>query len=72
MKVRLEVWIQLIGMLRVLGGMVFVGLEMRQSQLIALGSKVQASTELRIQMQLTSFEGNIDVANRPFRLGRSD
>ena len=72
MKVRLEVWIQLIGMLRVLGGLVFVGLEMRQSQLIALGSQVQARTELRAQMQLTPFEGNIDVANRPFRLGRSD
>ena len=38
MKVRIEVWIQLIGMLGVLGGLVFVGLEMRQSQLIAIGA----------------------------------
>lgn len=38
MKVRLEVWIQLIGMLGVLGGLVFVGLEMKQSQLIAIGA----------------------------------
>ena len=62
MKVRLEVWIQLIGMLGVLGGLVFVGLEMKQSQLIAIGAQVQARTELRAQMQPAPFEGNIDVA----------
>jgi len=62
MKVRIEVWIQLIGMLGVLGGLVFVGLEMRQSQLIAIGAQAQARTELRAQMQLAPFEGNIDVA----------
>ena len=47
MKVGLEVWVQLIGMLGVLGAQVFVGLEMRQSQLIALGATVQGRTELR-------------------------
>jgi len=46
-KVRIDVWIQLLGMLGVLGGLVFVGLEMRQSQLIALGATVQGRTELR-------------------------
>ena len=30
-KVSLDTWIQLIGMLGVLSGLVFVGLEMRQS-----------------------------------------
>ena len=66
MKVRIEIWIQLIGMLGVLGGLVFVGLEMRQSQLIAIGAQLQARTELRAQAQLAPFERNIDVARVTF------
>ena len=65
-KVSIDVWIQLLGMLGVLGGLVFVGLEMRQSQLIAIGAQVQARTELRAQLQLAPFEGNIDVARADF------
>ena len=45
-KVSLDVWIQLIGMLGVLGGLVFVGLEMRQSQRIALAAQHQARSEM--------------------------
>ena len=41
-KVSIEVWIQLLGMLGVLGGLVFVGLEMQQTQRIALAGQVQA------------------------------
>lgn len=66
MKVRIEIWIQLIGMLGVLGGLVFVGLEMRQSQLIAIGAQLRARTELRAQAQLAPIEGNIDVARVSF------
>ena len=55
MKVRIEVWIQLLGMLGVLSGLVFVGLEMKQSQLIAIGAQLQARTELRAQAQLVPF-----------------
>ena len=40
-KVNLDIWIQLLGMLGVLGGLVFVGLEMQQSQGIALSSQQQ-------------------------------
>ena len=65
-KVSIDVWIQLIGMLSVLAGLVFVGLEMRQSQLIAIGAQLQARTELRAQAQLAPFEGNIDVARVSF------
>ena len=46
-RVSLDTWIQLVGMLGVLGGLVFVGLEMRQSQLIAIGAQQQARAELR-------------------------
>ena len=44
-KVSLDTWIQLIGMIGVLGGVVFVGLEMQQSQRIAIASQVQARNQ---------------------------
>ena len=40
-KVSLDTWIQLVGMLGIMGSLVFVGLEMRQTQRIALASQVQ-------------------------------
>ena len=45
-KISLDVWIQLTGMLGVLGGLIFVGLEMHQSQQIALAVQQQARTEI--------------------------
>ena len=45
-KVSFDTWIQLLGMLGVLGGLVFVGLEMHQSQQIALAAQQQARTEI--------------------------
>ena len=41
-KVSLDTWIQLFGMVGLLGGLIFVGLEMRQSQIIALGAQQHA------------------------------
>jgi|TARA_B110000495_G_C22382133_1_gene246857 hypothetical protein len=38
-KVSLDVWVQLVGLLSVVAGLVFVGFEMRQSQQIALASQ---------------------------------
>tara|TARA_B110000090_G_scaffold162522_1_gene179489 strand:+ start:129 stop:254 length:126 start_codon:yes stop_codon:yes gene_type:complete len=38
-KISLDVWVQLVGLLSVVAGLVFVGLEMRQSQQIALASQ---------------------------------
>ena len=69
-KVSLDVWIQLLGMLGVLGGLVFVGLEMQQSQRIAIGAQQQARAELRAQVLIAPFEGNIDVAKFLFLNGR--
>ena len=45
-KVSFDTWVQLLGMLGVLCGLVFVGLEMRQSQRIALAVQQQARTEI--------------------------
>ena len=45
-KVSLDTWVQLLGMVGLLGGLVFVGLEMQQSQRIALAAQVQARAEM--------------------------
>ena len=45
-KVSLDTWIQLLGMFSVVAGLVFVGLEMRQSQQIALASQQQERASL--------------------------
>jgi|TARA_B110000240_G_scaffold170792_1_gene194663 hypothetical protein len=45
-KVSFDTWIQLPGMTGVLGGLIFVGLEMRQSQMIALAAQSQARTSM--------------------------
>ena len=40
-----DTWIQLLGMLGVLGGLIFVGLEMQQTQTIALASQMQSRSD---------------------------
>ena len=65
-KVSLDVLIQLVGMLTIVASLIFVGLEMRQSQLIAIGAQQQARAELRAQILIAPFEGNIDAARVAF------
>ena len=60
-KVSLDTWIQLLGMLGLLGGLIFVGLEMRQSQIIALGSQQHARTEMAGALWLAGLEGETDI-----------
>ena len=38
-RASLDTWIQLLGMIGLLGGLIFVGLEMKQSQIIALAAQ---------------------------------
>ena len=45
-KISLDVLIQLIGMIGILGGLVFVGLEMRQSQQLALATQQTARMQV--------------------------
>jgi len=56
-KVSLDVWVQLIGLLSIVGGLVFVGLEMRQSQTIAVGNQVQARANSQITILSVPLEG---------------
>ena len=56
-KVSLDTWIQLVGMVGLLGGQIFVGLEMRQSQIIALGAQQHARTGMTGALWLAGLEG---------------
>jgi len=38
-KVSLDIWIQLLGMISIVASLIFVGLEMRQSQRIAIAGQ---------------------------------
>ena len=61
-KVSLDTWIQLLGMVGLLGGLIFVGLEMKQSQLIALAAQQQARVDT-----FTNFTNSLteaDISNR--------
>ena len=59
-KVSLDVLIQLIGMLSVVAGLVFVGLEMKQSQNIALATETSNSMYQVIQDIYTTAEIGLD------------
>ena len=64
-KISLDTWIQLIGMLSVLGGLIFVGFEMQQNQRIALAAQQTARVELfsNIVNSLTQVKINYQSAN---------
>ena len=68
-KVSFDTWIQLLGMLDVLGGLVSVGLEMQQSQTIAIAAQIQARNQANMDFALTllSAEDRVsrDVPARP-------
>ncbi|MDG2420619.1 MAG: hypothetical protein P8N40_02830 [Gammaproteobacteria bacterium] len=55
-KVNLDTWIQLLGMLSVVASLIFVGLEMQQTQRITLANQQQARTELNSNRLLTELE----------------
>ena len=51
-KVSLDTWIQLLGMVGVLGGLVFVAIELRQSQTIAIAGQIQARNQALLDFDL--------------------
>ena len=59
-KVSLDVFIQLIGMLGIFGGLVFVGLEMRQSQQFALAAQQTARMQVWTDMVNAFTESQIN------------
>ena len=61
-KVSLDTWIQLLGMVGLLGGLIFVGLEMQQTQTIALASQMQSRNDAIMDFLLVPLEGSYEVA----------
>ena len=59
-KVSLDTWIQLSGMLGLLGGLIFVGLEMQQNQRIALAAQQTARVELFSNMVNSLTESGVN------------
>ena len=69
-EVGFDVWVQLVGMLSVLAGLLFVGLEMRQSQRIAIATQEQARSEQVTDQLLALMDGAWrdmhQVASKPY------
>ena len=59
-KVSLDTWIQLSGMIGLLGGLIFVGLEMQQNQRIALAAQQTARVELFSNMVNSLTESGVN------------
>ena len=59
-KVNLDAWIQLGGMLSIVASLIFVGLEMKQSQTIALAAQQQARTEVFTDMMNSLTESGVN------------
>ena len=49
-KISLDTWIQLVGMLSVVAGLIFVGIEMRQTQRVALAAQQQQRAATLIEI----------------------
>jgi len=60
-KVSLDTWIQLLGMVGLLGGLIFVGLELRQTQRIALAEMEQRRSEQTTNRALAFLEGEVET-----------
>ena len=59
-KISFDTWVQLLGMLGVLGGLIFVGLEMQQTQNIAIAGQAQARAEMNSASVHAAIEAGID------------
>ena len=60
-RASLDTWIQLLGMVGLLGGLIFVGLELRQTQRIALAEMEQRRSEQTTNRALAFLEGEVET-----------
>ena len=61
-KVSLDTWIQLLGMLSVLAGLLFVGLEMRQSRRIAIRAQQQTRAQMGMESAFHWSDNEMDTS----------
>ena len=62
-QVSLDTWIQLLGMVGLLGGLVFVGLELQQSQRIAVATQIQGRNQMMPNYLLAPLEGQLTAVS---------
>ncbi len=56
-KVNLDTWIQLLGLAGVTASLIFVGIELRQSQQIAVAGQIQGRNQMQSNYLLAPLEG---------------
>ena len=71
-KVSFDTWIQLLGMIGVLGGLVFVGLQMEQSQRIAIAGQVQARNQGLMDFQVALLTAEDRVSRQTLSINFSE
>ena len=59
-KVSIDVWIQLLGMVGIIISLIFVALQMKQSQTIALAAQQQARTEVFTDLMMSLTESGLN------------
>ena len=67
-KISVENWVQLLGMFGVIASLIFVGLEMRQSQRIALVSQMQERSYTASNEAYAFTEANLDWFSSKFSI----
>ena len=65
-RVSIENLIQLLAMIGIIGSLIFVGLEMRQSQIIALAAQSQARASMLLERVGVYTEANLDFQSLIF------
>ena len=67
-RVSIENLIQLLAMIGIIGSLIFVGLEMRQSQIIALAAQSQARASMLLERVGVYTEANLDYQSLTFEI----
>ena len=67
-KVSIDVWIQLLGMIGIIISLVFVALQMRQSQLIAVAGQQQARTQVITDFYNTMTEAGLSFDDMSMKI----
>ena len=62
-KVSLDTWTQLLVMVGLLGALVFVGLELQQSQRIAVATQIQGRNQMMSNYLLAPLEGQLSAVS---------
>ena len=57
---KIERLVNVAGVIGLIASLIFVGLELRQSQRIALASQIQARAQMNVDRMIASLEGNLD------------